>query len=67
MLVRPSAGTLFLQRAVKETVHELGHACGLGHCRKPGCIMFSSNTLHDTDFKGPAFCAARKNVEGRPL
>jgi archaemetzincin len=54
----PPDDTLFLQRAVKEAVHELGHTFGLGHCRDPRCIMFFSNTLHDTDVKGPGFCAA---------
>ena len=56
--VSPPGGTLFLERAVKEAVHELGHTYGLGHCRDPRCIMYFSNTLHDTDLKGPGFCAA---------
>ena len=54
----PPDDTLFLQPAVKEAVHELGHTYGLGHCRDPRCIMHFSNTLHDTDVKGPGFCAA---------
>ncbi|MDM8000488.1 MAG: archaemetzincin family Zn-dependent metalloprotease [Dehalococcoidia bacterium] len=54
----PPDDALLLQRAVKEAVHELGHTYGLGHCRDPRCIMFFSNTLHDTDVKGPGFCAA---------
>src|SRR5512136_2327680 len=29
----PPDDALFLQRAVKEAVHELGHTCRLGHCR----------------------------------
>lgn len=62
----PPDDTLFLQRAVKEAVHELGHTYGLGHCRDPRCIMFFSNTLHDTDLKGPDFCAAcREKVDRR--
>jgi archaemetzincin len=54
----PPDDALFLQRAVKEAVHELGHTCGLGHCRNPRCVMFFSNTLHDNDVKGPGFCTA---------
>jgi len=54
----PPDDTLFLERAVKEAVHELGHTYGPGHCRNPRCVMFFSNTLHDTDFKGPGFCVA---------
>ena len=56
---------LFLQRAVKEAVHELGHTCGLGHCRNPRCVMFFSNTLHDTDVKGPGFCTACRDKLNR--
>jgi len=54
----PPDAPLLLKRAVKEAIHELGHTHGLGHCRDPRCIMCFSNTLHDTDVKGPGFCAA---------
>ena len=63
----PPDDTLFLQRAVKEAVHELGHTYGLGHCRDPRCIMFFSNTLHDTDRKGPGFCAACREKVNRGI
>ena len=63
----PPDDTLFLQRAVKEAVHELGHTYGLGHCRDPRCVMFFSNTLHDTDVKGPGFCAACTNEVNRGI
>ncbi len=49
---------LFLLRAAKEAIHELGHTCGLGHCPDRECIMHFSNSLRDTDVKGPRFCAA---------
>jgi archaemetzincin len=49
---------LLNERALKEAVHELGHLLGLGHCPKPACIMFFSNSLDDTDRKGPGFCPA---------
>jgi archaemetzincin len=47
---------LFYKRALTEAVHELGHTYGLGHCRNPHCVMFFSNSLMDTDRKGPEFC-----------
>lgn len=51
----PDAGML-AERAVKEAVHELGHAGGLDHCPDPGCVMFFSNSVLDTDKKGKGFC-----------
>jgi len=51
---------LFLNRLVKEAVHELGHTTGLDHCRKPTCVMYFSNSILDTDLKGQAFCQACK-------
>jgi archaemetzincin len=52
----PQDQNLFYKRALTEAVHELGHTYGLGHCRNPGCVMFFSNSLMDTDRKGPEFC-----------
>jgi archaemetzincin len=47
---------LLQERAVKEAIHEIGHTYGLGHCHNPKCIMYFSNSLNDTDIKGPEFC-----------
>lgn len=47
---------LFIERALKEALHELGHAAGLGHCDDEACVMHFSNTLADTDHKGPGYC-----------
>ncbi len=54
----PGSPQLFQKRALKEAVHELGHLLGLGHCPDPSCVMFFSNSLADTDRKGPGFCTA---------
>ncbi len=49
--------SLFLERAAKEAIHELGHTYGLPHCADRRCIMSFSNVLADTDYKGREFCA----------
>ncbi len=61
----PADPPLLRQRALKEAVHELGHCLGLGHCPDPNCIMFFSNTLADTDRKGPGFCPRCRRVVER--
>ncbi len=58
----PANPQLFKERALKEAIHELGHLLGLGHCPDPTCIMFFSNSLADTDRKGPGFCPACRRV-----
>jgi archaemetzincin len=49
---------LFLERATKEIVHELGHTFGLGHCPNSKCVMHFSNSLADTDLKEANFCSS---------
>ena len=49
---------LFTRRAATEAVHELGHSYGLAHCDDRGCVMWFSNSLAETDRKGPRFCPA---------
>jgi archaemetzincin len=53
---------IFLLRAAKEAVHELGHTIGFGHCPDPRCIMHFSDSLDDTDRKGPGFCRLCKGM-----
>jgi archaemetzincin len=53
--LRPDKNLLH-SRAIKEAIHEIGHTYGIGHCRNIKCIMHFSNSLKDTDIKGPGFC-----------
>jgi archaemetzincin len=46
----------FLDRCIKEALHEIGHTLGLRHCKDPSCVMFFSNTILDTDRKGKNLC-----------
>jgi len=56
----PEDRVLFLKRAKKEAVHELGHTFGLKHCPNSNCVMCFSNSLHDTDRKSDEFCQSCK-------
>lgn len=47
---------LFLKRASKEAIHEIGHLYGLEHCSNSRCVMHFSNCLADTDYKQEEFC-----------
>jgi len=49
------------RRAVTEALHELGHVFDLSHCLRCDCVMWFSNTLAETDFKGTRFCP--KNLQ----
>lgn len=49
----------FLERCVKEAVHEIGHTLGLGHDEDHArCVMKFSHTLEETDRKGAEYCSA---------
>lgn len=53
---RSKDNALFIDRAIKEAVHELGHTYGLDHCPDVKCVMHFSNSLRDTDIKEKEFC-----------
>ena len=53
---QPPDPDLFRARLEKTTIHELGHAFGLTHCRDYRCVMFSSTSIENTDRKRPEFC-----------
>ncbi len=53
----PADEDLLLDRAVKEVVHELGHAFGLVHCPDYSCVMTASTYVEEVDLKGAQFCS----------
>lgn len=46
------------ERAIKESLHELGHTFGLTHCPDARCAMSLSTNLQQVDTKDAVFCAA---------
>jgi archaemetzincin len=48
--------SLYDMRILKEAVHEVGHALGLGHCLHSYCVMHFSNSIFDTDKKQSLLC-----------
>lgn len=52
----PSDEELLFERAIKEVVHELGHAFGLVHCPDYACVMTPSTHVEEVDLKGVTFC-----------
>ena len=50
------ARSLFIERLIKEAIHELGHTMGLPHCDDRKCVMVFSNSIEGVDFKGKDFC-----------
>jgi archaemetzincin len=42
-------------------IYELGHTYGHGHCSDDRSVMYFSNRLADTDWKGYEFCTRCKS------
>ncbi len=52
----PPNRPLFLVRARKEALHEIGHTFGLTHCDDPFCAMALSTSIEQLDAKGSDYC-----------
>ena len=52
----PADRGIFLERAVKEAMHESGHMFGLVHCADRGCAMSLSTGVRQIDSKSASFC-----------
>ena len=48
---------VFLERALKEALHETGHMFGLVHCADRSCAMSLATNVRQIDMKRAAFCA----------
>jgi archaemetzincin len=52
----PVNEALLMERLTKEAVHELGHTCGLRHCRDWRCAMASTHAVERLDLKEARLC-----------
>jgi archaemetzincin len=52
----PPNEELLKLRALKESMHEIGHVLGLLHCQNHHCVMHFSNSIFDTDLKSWKYC-----------
>ena len=53
--------TVFLERLLKESVHEIGHTLDLTHCEDYRCAMAPSHAVEWIDLKEGALCATCTN------
>jgi len=47
---------VLFSRALKESIHQLGHLWGFADCRNPKCVMYVPDNVTDVDRKGMRFC-----------
>jgi len=56
----PAARSMYIERVVKECIHELGHTFDLRHCDDPACVMASSldiDRIHANSTKLCSYCS----------
>jgi archaemetzincin len=63
----PPNREVFLERTLKEALHETGHMFGLVHCAERSCAMALGTNIRQIDAKHAAFCAScAKSLRNRP-
>ena len=63
----PSDPELLRERAVKESLHELGHTFGLLHCNEAACTMSLATGIRQLDVKGGGYCAGCAALLGEKI
>lgn len=58
----PTSYKILRDRAIKESIHELGHCFGLEHCKKDDCVMSFSNEITSVDQKKKLFCEDCRDI-----
>jgi len=61
----PENREIFLERVVKEALHEAGHTFGLVHCADAGCAMSLATNVRHIDRKRAGFCPSCEGLVGR--
>lgn len=59
------ARSLFIERLIKEAIHEIGHAIGVPHCVEPSCVMVFSDSIEGVDRKKASFCPKCNGLKNR--
>jgi archaemetzincin len=63
----PPNRAVFLERACREALHELGHTFGLVHCPETHCCMSLSHTVRQIDTKDGGFCPGCRGLMNEQL
>jgi len=61
----PEDREVFLERAVKEALHETGHTFGLVHCADTDCAMSLATNVRHIDRKRAGFCPGCEGLARR--
>lgn len=52
----PADEAALVHRAVRESLHELGHVASLAHCSGTECLMRFAGSVEKADLRGSRFC-----------